>query len=249
VDGARVARSRARARARDGASRIAAARARAVLRGPREARADHAARRGGADVGALQLAIWGRPLAALELAATARQQTPELVCARALACYRAGRADLTERILVEDLPPPEVTSDSELGAFPGPNEAWLVERAPAARPAVTTLVGGREAIVALAKPAPPDAEPDVASIDALAAVARRLGRGLRGATVYLAGEFKTTSKDAVAAAIAKAGARLVGGPFPGTDYYVMGDWCAVQTIAQLERQGTRRIRRGEVEGI
>jgi len=59
----------------------------------------------GAELGALQLAIWGRPLAALELAATARHHTPELVCARALACYRAGRPDLTERILAEDLPP------------------------------------------------------------------------------------------------------------------------------------------------
>ncbi|MEO6774875.1 MAG: hypothetical protein ABI467_18025, partial [Kofleriaceae bacterium] len=57
-----------------------------------------------ADLGAMHLAIWGRPLAALELAATARLQTPELVFGRALACYRAGRPDLTERILTEDLP-------------------------------------------------------------------------------------------------------------------------------------------------
>src|SRR5262249_29696249 len=51
------------------------------------------------DAGALQLAIWGRPFAALELAATAKRHTAELACARVLACYRAGRPDLGERIL------------------------------------------------------------------------------------------------------------------------------------------------------
>jgi hypothetical protein len=201
---------------------------------------------GGADYGALQLAIWGRPLAALELAATARTHTPELVAARALACYRAGRADLTERILVEDLPPPAITSD-ELGTFPGPHEKWLIERAPAQHVSLVALAGG--ALLKLSKPAPHDAEPDAQSIDAITAVVRRLGRGLKGSTVYLAGEFKTLNKAAITAALVKAGARLVGGPFPGTDYYVHGDTCLVQTIAQLERQGTRRIRHGELEGV
>ena len=111
------------------------------------------------------------------------------------------------------------------------------------------LAGGRESVVALALGAPHDAEPDTPSIDAVGAIVRRLGRGLPGSTVYLAGEFKTLDKDAITAAIEKAGARVVGGPFPGTDYYVHGDWCAVQTIAQLERQGTRRLKRGELEGI
>lgn len=200
----------------------------------------------GADVGALQLAIWGRPLAALELAATARLHTPQLVAARALACYRAGRADLTERILAEDLPPPEVTGDT-LGGFPGPHEQWLIERRLA--PVIAALAQGRDALVKLAKPAAHDAEPDVPAIDATVAVVRRLGRGLRGSTVYLAGEFERMDKDKIAAAVVAAGARLVGGPFPGTDYYVHGDWCLVQTIAQLERQGTRRIKHGELEGV
>ena len=66
----------------------------------------------GAALGAMHLAIWGRPLAALELAATAHLHTPELVLARALACYRAGRPDLTERILTDDLPPSEVVDDT-----------------------------------------------------------------------------------------------------------------------------------------
>ncbi|HSR97516.1 MAG TPA: hypothetical protein VLM79_10720 [Kofleriaceae bacterium] len=202
----------------------------------------------GAELGALQLAIWGRPLAALELAATARHHTPELVCARALACYRAGRPDLTERIVVEDLPPSEVTDDESLKPFPGPDEQWMIAHAAAARPAIGALAGGRNAIVGLAQPAPHDAEPDTASIEPLGAVARRLGRGLPGATVYLAGEFKHIKRDKVVAAIEAAGARLVAGPFPGTDYYVHGDWCLVQTIAQLERQGARRLRELEEVG-
>lgn len=202
----------------------------------------------GAELGALQLAIWGRPLAALELAATARHHTPELVCARALACYRAGRPDLTDRILAEDLPPSEITDDESLKPFPGPDERWMIEHAAVGRPALAALVGGRDAIVALAQPAPLDAEPDTPSIEPLAAVVRRLGRGLPGSTVYLAGELKHMNRDKIVAAIEAAGARLVAGPFPGTDYYVHGDWCLVQTVAQLERQGARRLRELEEVG-
>src|SRR5439155_15622981 len=95
-----------------------------------------------ADLGAMHLAIWGRPLAALELAATARLHTPELALARALARYRAGRPELTERILVEDLPPAEIVDDTALPEFPGAHENWLVDRAPAARPAITAPAHG-----------------------------------------------------------------------------------------------------------
>jgi hypothetical protein len=204
----------------------------------------------GADVGALWLAIMGRPLAALDLAGTARLHTPELVAARALACFRAARPDLAARVLAEDLPAPEMAdAEGALGAFPGPHEAWLIERAPASRPAIAALAGGLPGVLALAHAAPSEGEPDRASLEPIAAVVRRLGRGLPGATVYLAGEFKTLDKDAIRTAIAAAGARVVSGPFPGTDYYVHGDVCLVQTIAQLERQGARRLRHGELEGI
>jgi len=202
-----------------------------------------------ADLGAMQLAIWGRPIAALELAATSRLQTPELVLARALACYRAGRPDLTDRLLVEDLPPSEIVDDQSLPAFPGPHERWLIEHAPQSRPALVALASGRDAVIAMAKAAPYDAEPDTPSIEPLQALVRRLARGLRGATVYLAGEFKYLDKEKISRAVEAAGARLVTGPFPGTEYYVHGDWCPVQTIAQLERQGARRLRPGELEGI
>jgi hypothetical protein len=202
-----------------------------------------------ADLGAMHLAIWGRPLAALELAATARLHTAELVFARALACYRAGRPDLMDRILAEDLPPSEIVDDTSLPPFPGPHEQWLIEHAPHARPAIVALAKGRDAVLAIAKAAPYDAEPDRPSIEPIGAVVRRLGRGLPGSTVYLAGEFKYLDKGKLAKAVEAAGARLVNGPFPGTDYYVHGDWCSVQTIAQLERQGSRRLRSGELEGL
>ena len=201
------------------------------------------------DAAALRLAIHGRPLAALELAATARHHTAELVCARVLACYRAGRPDLSARLLAEDLPPAEVTSDDAPSTFPGPHELWMLAHAPAARPALPAIAEGLSGVIALARPAPLDAEPDVTSLDGAAAVVRRLGRGLAGATVFLAGTFETLDKGAITRALEAAGARLVSGPFPGTDYYVHGDWCPVQTIAQLERQGARRIKRGEVEGV
>ncbi|MDX2092019.1 MAG: hypothetical protein SFX73_29415 [Kofleriaceae bacterium] len=203
----------------------------------------------GADVGALHLAIWGRPIAALELAATARLHTAELVAARALASFRAGRPDLTARILAEDLPPSEITDTKELAPFPGPHERWMIERAPHARPAYVALANGLPGLLAIAQPSPLDAEPDRPTLEPLNAVVRRLGRGLPGSTVYLAGEFKHLNKEAITAGILKAGARLVAGPFPGTDYYVHGDWCLVETIAQLERQGARRLRSGDVEGL
>ena len=204
----------------------------------------------GADLGAMHLAIWGRPLAALELAATARLQTPELVFARALASYRAGRPDLTERILAEDLPPSEIVDERELPKFPGPHEQWMMLHAPdAQRAAISALAGGIGGVLASASAAPFNAEPDASSLDPIDAVTRRLGRGLPGSTVYLAGEFKQLDKAKITAAVEAAGARLVAGPFPGTDYYVHGDVCLVQTIAQLERQGARRLRSGELDGV
>ncbi len=201
----------------------------------------------GAELGAMHLAMWGRPLAALELAATARQQTPELVFARALACYRAGRPDLTERVLAEDLPPTEIVDDTALPAFPGPHERWLLLHAPDQATTLAALVGGLNGVIAGARPAPFQSEPDTASIEPIEAVTRRLGRSLPGSTIYLAGEFHDKAR--IIAAVEKAGARLVAGPFPGTDYYVHGEVCPVQLVAQLERQGARRLKSGELEGI
>lgn len=202
-----------------------------------------------ADLGAMYLAIYGRPIAALELAATARLHTPELVFARALACYRAGRPDLMERLLVEDLPPAELVDDERLPVFPGPHEQWMIERARQARPALAAVASGKDAILAIAQGAPSDAEPDTPTLEPIVSVVRRLGRELRGATVYIAGDVRDPDKAALVQAIEAAGARLVNGPFPGTDYYVQREGCPVQTIAQLERQGARKLRGGELEGM
>ena len=202
---------------------------------------------GCAGLGALQLAIFGRPLAALELAATVRGSSPELVVARALGCFRAGRADLAVRVLAEEAPPTEIVDDEVLPAFPGPHERWLV--AHAASPIIAGLAKGLEGVLSLAEPAPLDAEPDHASVAGVAAVARRLDRSLAGATVYLAGDFAKLDKAALIAAIEKVGARVASGPAPGTDFYVQGESCAVHTLAQLERQGARRLRRDELEQV
>ncbi len=204
------------------------------------------------DVGALQLAIRGRPLAALELAATATVHTPELACARALACYRAGRPDLTELVLAEDLPPAELTDDERANPFPGPDETWRVEHAAPSEHrairdvAIAALAGGREAVIALAHPAHHDAEPDATSLDGVGAVARRLRRDLRGAAVYIAGELKAPERIAALAALERAGARVVAGPSPGTELYFAID-CPPHVIAELERRGLRRLDTSDLE--
>ena len=204
----------------------------------------------GADLGALHLAIWGRPLAALELAATARLHTPELVCARALACYRAGRPDLTERILAEDLPPSEITDDDSLKPFPGPHEQWLIEHAPRVA-AGDRRARGRHARAWSRSRSPrrTTRSPIAPSIEPIARSCAGSAAACRARRCISPASSSTSNKDAIAAAVEAAGARLVSGPFPGTDYYVHGDWCLVQTIAQLERQGARRLRRGELEGV
>ena len=118
----------------------------------------------------------------------ARQQTPELVCARALACYRAGRPDLTERILAEDLPPSEITGE-ELAPFPGPHEQWMIANAPAKQPAIGALTNGRAGVTALAHAAPDDAEPDQPSLelDEHGGVVPRLAYGNAGHDFPLTG--------------------------------------------------------------
>lgn len=200
---------------------------------------------GAADLGALQLAIWGRPLAALELAAAAPVHTPELVCARAVACYRAGRPDLTARILDEDLPPAEPTGGPHV-EFPGPHEQWLIERAPLQRPAIAAIHGGLAGVLALIRPAPDDAQPDHRAFEPVLAVEHRLRRTVAASTVFVAGDVEDPTL--VAAAIERAGARQVIGPLPGTDFYILGTGCSAELIAQLERQGTRRIAIHELGG-
>jgi hypothetical protein len=116
------------------------------------------------DRAALWLAVYGRPLAALELVRDASVPSGAFACARALAAYRAGRPDLADRVLVSD---------------PGPHERWLAQAAPASYPAFAALVAGRAAVIALAKPAPADADPDVASLEPVAALAAQLDQEAR----------------------------------------------------------------------
>lgn len=200
------------------------------------------------DVGALALAIWGRPFAALQLASIARTFTPTLACARVLACYRAGRADLAERLLVEDPPPVAVTDDETPARFPGADERWRAEHASATHVAIAALVRGREGVVALAQPAHHDADPDVTSVGVFDAIEQRLDRTLRGKLVCLAGELKASERAAVASVIEQTGARVAAGPIPGTELYLAGDHAA-RAVSYLERQGARRLRPDEIEGL
>jgi hypothetical protein len=101
----------------------------------------------------------------------------------------------------------------------------------------------------LAKAAPYEAEPERRRSIRLAgsrAPARSRLAGLDGVSRR---RVQVLDKGKISAGRRGGGARLVNGPFPGTDYYVHGDWCLVQTIAQLERQGARRLRPGELEGL
>ena len=200
----------------------------------------------GVEEGAYWLAIYGRPFMALELAATSRLNTPRLAVARVLGLYRAGRPDLAARVLAEELPPSAVTSLDEMPTFPGDEERWLAEKHAIHDAAVTALVGGLDAVLALAQPAPADSEKDSFSFETVAVLERWLARPIDGATVYLAGEFPDDTKAQHTDAILERGGRLMDGPFPGTHYYVMGLTCLVTTVAQLERQATRRIRNEEL---
>ncbi len=195
--------------------------------------------------GALWLAMYGRPFLALELAATSRFNNPQVAAARVLALYRAGRPDLAARILAEELPPAEVVSLEVLPTFPGDHERWMVEHYPEREPATTALVGGMADVLALGEEGP-EGEPDSYSFETIGNLERWLTRPIDGATVYLAGDFPGDSRARYAEAIEQRGGRLVAGPFPGTHYYVHGLTCLVTTIAQLERQGTRRIRNQEL---
>ncbi len=200
------------------------------------------------DLGALALAIWGRPLAALELAAVATVHTPELACARVLACHRAGRPDLAIRLLTEAPPPIEIADDETPGEFPGAHERWLAEHAPELRPAITALVRGRDGVLDLASAADPDAEPDRTSLGPIAAAEQRLDRTLRGKLVCIAGELKAAERAALSAIIERTGARVVSGPVPGTDFYIAGEHAA-QDVAQLTRLGARWLHPDEIEGL
>lgn len=122
--------------------------------------------------GAMYLAMWGKPLAALELASTTQRRTPEVVVARCLACYRAGRPDLAQRILDHDVPAPAPVG-GEMQAFPGPHERWLVEHTPETQPALAALMAGLPGVIGHAKPAPFDGDPDSSLLAPVAELAQQ----------------------------------------------------------------------------
>ena len=205
-----------------------------------------------ADRGALLLAIHGRPLAALELAATARLHTPELVCARALACYRGGRGRISRSASSSRISRRPRSSRRRARAVSrGRTSTWLIAtratcgrrspRSPGASPGSSGSRSPRRTM-------PSRTSPSIAGAEA---VVRRLGRGLPGATVYLAGEFERIDKPAIARGRrARRRARRERAVPRHRLLRRTATAASSRPIAQLERQGARRLRRRRrLEGL
>lgn len=204
--------------------------------------------------GALLLATHGRPFAALDLADKQREGSAESLAARILGAWLAGRPDLA-RALAESEAPPVAVVDGDEHAFPGPDERFFASSAPERRPALTAFVRAHartgpgpergaavvEELLDLCVGAPPDAEPDAADVGLLTSLEAHVRRDVRGRTVYVAGELPGAERAAIVERLVASGARVVEGPFPGTDYFVLGHRCEITTVAKLERQGARRL--------
>lgn len=205
------------------------------------------------------LATHGRPFAALDVADKHHDASAEALAGRAVAAWLAGRPDLARALLASEAPAPAPTRDAPRD-FPGPDELWRAERDPDERPALTALVRAhlahpadpdaraRAALRALldhARGAPPDADPDVPDLSLLSELEARVRRDVSGRTVYLAGDFDGSERADLVRALEAQGARVVAGPFPGTDYYVLASACDVATVAKLDRIGARRLHRVE----
>jgi hypothetical protein len=197
--------------------------------------------------GAWALATHGRPFAALALCDLSRDNDTHVAAARALACFLAGRPDLTRRLLEHDPPRVEVLVDSWSGrgdpalqalpGFPGTDEAWWLAHEPEARPELVAWQGGVDGLVAACRGEPAQgAEPDRVDLGVFAGIERRVKRELAGATVCLVGEFE--DRAGTEERLASRGARLVDGPFAGVDFYCF-ELAPCSVIAKLERLGAR----------
>jgi hypothetical protein len=204
--------------------------------------------------GAWALATHARPFAALGLCNLSRDNDVPIASARALACFLAGRPDLTQQLLAHDPPRAEILVDStvthddamlsSLPGFPGVDERWWLAHAPAARPPLRAWVGGVDALLDACDGEPADgAEPDRADLTLFAAVERRVRRELAGATVCLVGDF--ADRPALERALAARGARVVDGPFQGVDYYAF-ERARVDIVAKLERFGAQLLDHDEL---
>lgn len=205
-------------------------------------------------LGALLLATHGRPFAALDLADKQREGSAESLASRVLGAWLAGRPDLSRALAATEAPPVAVVDASE-HTFPGPDELFHASHAAERRPALTALVRAYlrtapgperaaavvEDLLELCHGAPPEAEPDVPDVALLDALESHVRRDVRGRSVYVAGELAGAERASIVARLEAMGARVVEGPFPGTDFFVLGRRCEVTTVAKLERQGARRL--------
>jgi tetratricopeptide (TPR) repeat protein len=201
-----------------------------------------AALHGAADEAAWLLARSARPFRALATRRLAPVSTPAAVTAQALALFLAGRPDLADKTLHLQPPSPRMLAgvrpsrDPRAATRPGANEMWWANRdAPHHGPLRALLEPDLPALLGAMQPPPTDAEPDVIDVPLIERYERALRQELADTTVFLVGDF--ADRAALEARLEARGARIVSGPFAGTDYYMVGDGAAVPTLAKLKTLG------------
>jgi hypothetical protein len=177
------------------------------------------------------LATHGRPFRALAMRGLAPLNDYEALSGEALALFLAGRPDLAEAALGER---PLVTGDEE----------WLLAHRPvtAESRALRAWRGGllgETGLLAEIRGAPEAADPDFFDMDLLARFEKALRVDLEGASVCVVGHFPEAGR--LRAELAEKGARVVSGPFVGTDFFVAAPDADPKTVARLTGMGARRL--------
>ena len=192
---------------------------------------------GYADRAAWELASYGRPFLALRMRGACGLPTEFSTAAQVLALFLGGRPDLAMRTLEVDLPAPAVHIDMEPQEtrYPGPDERFRAGN----EPMIAALTGGLPSLLALACPAAPGADPDEPDFTLLARLEKRLAPGRAGASVWVAPDVPDRQR--VIALLASQGARLVSGPFPGTEVCVVSSSADPATLSKLASQGAELI--------
>lgn len=190
--------------------------------------------RGRADEACWMLARAARPFRSLAIREHARVTTPAGAAGQALALVLGGRPDLAQRALEVDRP-----STGDVGGhdFPTEDDTWKAAhdaREPYLAPLIQKDLSG---LMALLRPAPEGAEPDVFDLDLLTRKEQTLRRDLSGRTACLIGGFD--NREEVIARLQEQGAQLVDGPFARTECVIVGALGEGERtrVAMLQSQG------------
>jgi hypothetical protein len=194
-----------------------------------------AAKQGRTDEATWLLATHGRPFRALAMRKLAPRSTPRAVAGQALALFLCGRPDLAELALSVEKPCCDFGSE----AFPGEEERWRMEHVPETAASIRACVDGMPALLGAIRGAEEPADPDLMDFALLGELERVLRRDLSGATVCIVGRFSEAR--AIEAALTAKGARVVSGPFPGTQYFVAAPDADLGAIGRLTNMGARQL--------